>query len=617
MKTLLSIVFVFTLITVSFAQKKDSSTSEQTTFLLRKMDSTHRADSIRRTALLDEIKNLKGTDANKAREELRQIEVEDSTKKVNQLTQLSKLKLSAVGFPVAPFGDTLFIVYTKVGSFSASDRAIAIGEKIRKLYGDLEFEPDSLAIIKTETNVEIVYQSLVIMSVNELEALWFSTNQQALALEYRDRISKAIKEERAANSVLNIALRIGAIVFILLGIYLVIRLINHGFRIISKKIHDLKKGVLTGIRFNNYQLLDSTRQLKVILFLVNVFRLVVIAFALYIALPLLFSVFPWTRGIAETLIGWILSPLKKVFSSLFVYLPNLFSIAVICAVTHYFIKFLKFIASEIASGALTLPGFYPDWAKPTLNIVKFLVYAFSFIIIFPYLPGSDSPVFQGVSVFLGILFSLGSSSAISNAVAGLVITYMRPFKIGDRIKIGELTGDVIEKSLLVTRIRTIKNEEITIPNASVLSGHTVNYTTSAKELGLILHTSVTIGYDVPWKQVHELLISAALATDGILKDETKKPFVLQTSLDDFYVGYQINAFTNQPDKMAVIYSLLHQNIQDKFNEGGVEILSPHYRAARDGNMTTIPPNYLPKDYEVPSFTISMKNSVQKPDRSQD
>ncbi|HPH47828.1 MAG TPA: mechanosensitive ion channel, partial [Chryseolinea sp.] len=205
----------------------------------------------------------------------------------------------------------------------------------------------------------------------------------------------------------------------------------------------------------------------------------------------------------------------------------------------------------------------------------------------------------------------------SNAVAGLVITYMRPFKIGDRIKIGELTGDVIEKSLLVTRIRTIKNEEITIPNASVLSGHTVNYTTSAKELGLILHTSVTIGYDVPWKQVHELLISAALATDGILKDETKKPFVLQTSLDDFYVGYQINAFTNQPDKMAVIYSLLHQNIQDKFNEGGVEILSPHYRAARDGNMTTIPPNYLPKDYEVPSFTISMKNSVQKPDRSQD
>lgn len=200
---------------------------------------------------------------------------------------------------------------------------------------------------------------------------------------------------------------------------------------------------------------------------------------------------------------------------------------------------------------------------------------------------------------------MGSSSAISNAVAGLVITYMRPFKVGDRIKIGEVAGDVIEKSLLVTRIRTIKNEDITLPNSTVLSGHTINYTTAAQELGLILHTSVTIGYDVPWKQVHELLLKAALATEGIMKDEKHKPFVLQTSLDDFYVAYQLNAYTNESNRMAAIYSGLHQNIQDQFNEAGVEILSPHYRAARDGNMTTIPANYLPKDYTPPSFSISV------------
>ena len=385
-----------------------------------------------------------------------------------------------------------------------------------------------------------------------------------------------------------------------------------GFVRVNTKVISLKESVLKGIRFRGYQFLDSERELQVALFLVNILRIFVILIALYFALPLLFSVFPWTRGIAETLIGWVITPLKNVFSSIVNYLPNLFTIFVIGGVSHYAVKFLKFIAGEIENGSLSLPGFYPDWAKPTLNIVKFLVYAFSFIIIFPYLPGSDSPIFQGVSVFVGILFSLGSSSAISNAVAGLVITYMRPFKVGDRIKIGDLTGDVVEKSLLVTRIRTIKNENITVPNSTVLAGSTINYTTSAKESGLILHTGVTIGYDVPWKQVHELLISAALATNGIIKDESRKPFVFQTSLDDFYVAYQINAFTDDSHRMAAIYSDLHQNIQDKFNEGGVEILSPHYRAARDGNMTTIPVNYLPKDYQSPSFNVSInKNAEEK------
>jgi len=224
------------------------------------------------------------------------------------------------------------------------------------------------------------------------------------------------------------------------------------------------------------------------------------------------------------------------------------------------------------------------------------LYSFSFILAFPYLPGSESPIFRGVSVFLGLLFSIGSSSAISNAVAGFLITYMRPFKIGDRIRIGKKVGYVTDKSMLVTRMRTIKNEDITIPNSTILTGHTINYTSSAANLGLILNTSVSIGYDAPWKKVHQLLIDAALATDGIMKD--KQPFVLQTSLDDFYVSYQLNAFTLQSNYLEELYSALHQNIQDKFNEAGIEILSPHYRASRDGNAKAIPNDYQPLDYHV-------------------
>ena len=227
-----------------------------------------------------------------------------------------------------------------------------------------------------------------------------------------------------------------------------------------------------------------------------------------------------------------------------------------------------------------------------------------FVLIFPYLPGSDSTIFTGVSVIIGILFSFGSSSAIANVIAGLVITYMRPFKIGDRIKIGEVTGDIIEKTLLVTRVRTIKNEVITIPNSSVLTGNTTNFSIEANEKGLIIHSTVTIGYDVSWKGIHEALIEAASRTDFIINDP--KPFVLQTSLDDFYVSYQINAYTHYASKQALIYSHLHQNIQDVFNERGIEILSPHYRAARDGNMSSIPPEYLPKDYKAPYFKVNIE-----------
>ena len=245
--------------------------------------------------------------------------------------------------------------------------------------------------------------------------------------------------------------------------------------------------------------------------------------------------------------------------------------------------------------------FYEDCSRPTYKIVRFLIIAFAAIFVFPYLPGSSSPVFQGISVFIGVLFSLGSTSAIGNIVAGTVITYMRPFKIGDRVKIADTVGDVVEKTLLVTRIRTIKNVDVTVPNAMVLGSHIINFSSSANDRGLILHTGVTIGYDVPWAEVHKLLIAAAEATDNVMKEP--KPFVYQTSLDDSYVSYELNAYTDKPNIMARIYSELHQNIQDKFNEAQVEILSPRYSSIRDGNTTTVPDEYLPKSYSPPGFRV--------------
>ena len=234
--------------------------------------------------------------------------------------------------------------------------------------------------------------------------------------------------------------------------------------------------------------------------------------------------------------------------------------------------------------------------------MRFLILAFVAVVIFPYLPGSESPAFRGISIFLGVLFSLGSTSAVANIVAGTILTYTRAFRVGDRIQIADTTGDVVEKTLLATRVQTIKNELITVPNAMVLGSHITNFSAaSAGGRELILHTTVTIGYDAPWRTIHELLIAAALRTEGILKEPA--PFVLQTALDDFYVHYEINGFTGQPAQMAVTYAQLRQNIQDSFNEAGVEIMSPHFSSLRDGNRKAIPDPYLPGTYAAPSFRV--------------
>jgi small-conductance mechanosensitive channel len=372
-------------------------------------------------------------------------------------------------------------------------------------------------------------------------------------------------------------------------------------KIFSIKVESWKGTVIKSVKVKNAEVLSEDRIIEQIKLVIKVINFVVVIIVAYFFFTILFSFFSFSKTWASTLIGYIIDPLISVLKAFVAFLPNLFTIIVIVFVTRYVLKFIKFIFKEIEKGTISFNKFPNDWAEPTYKIVRFLLIAFAGIVIYPYLPGSNSQAFQGVSIFLGILFSLGSTSAIANMVGGVVLTYMRPFKIGDRVKIADTTGDIIEKTLLVTRVRTIKNVDISIPNAMVLGSHIINFSSSAKEKGLILHTSVTIGYDVPWKRVHELLISAAKQTGNTLTEPT--PFILQTSLDDSYVSYELNVYTDNPGIMAKIYSELHQNIQDKFNEAGVEIMSPRYSAVRDGNTTAIPEEYLPKGYSPRPFRI--------------
>jgi small-conductance mechanosensitive channel len=526
----------------------------------------------------------------------------DTLKTIQNTIPQPKLK----GYPIVPFKDTLFYVYNKVGSFSAENRATAITEKIRKLYKDSFFESDSLVVVPADISQDITYKGdFIIMSVLDVDAKVENETAAFIAKRNLNLIKNAVIYQNTNYS--QLPKRLGYTILLILIIGLVLYFVGKFFNWIKFRILKRSDKYFKGFNYNSINILTPHKQQFVLMRLFGIIKIITLIFIVYLSLPVLFSIFPATEAYTTTLLRWILTPAKLAIMGFVDFLPSLITIIVIIVIFRYSIKIIKFFFDEIKKENIKIDGFYNDWAMPTFNIIRLLMYAFMLVIIFPYLPGSDSPIFKGVSVFVGVLFSLGSSNAIANMVAGLVITYMRPFKIGDFIKIGDVSGEVIEKTALVTRIRTPKFEDITIPNATVLSSTSTNFSANTKQAtnGLLIHTTVTIGYDVPWKDIHKALIDAALKTD--MTEKTPEPFVLQTSLDDFYVSYQINVYTKEPTKQPRIYSSLHQNIQDSFNAAGIEIMSPHYSALRDGNTTTIPENYLKPDYEAPSFLFKKKD----------
>ncbi|MDQ2772726.1 MAG: mechanosensitive ion channel family protein [Bacteroidota bacterium] len=575
---------------------------------LKRLDSLRRQNTTQLAQLQQELRGLKnGPDRPREQEllaRLQSLRLADSMRQVRAHTYIDSLKQFARGFPVVAHADTLFYVYTRFGPFRPQERAALTTSKILELEKQAFFRPDSLRVVPAEQTVDLMYADRVLQSVSNNDALWQNVSKDSLARQHRHQIIRAITAYQQANSIKTYLRQAGLTLLVLLVFFFAIKYVNRLFGWVRQKLIDRKGTWFTGMKMGSYEFFNADWQLHAVLLLFTLLQWAVILLTIYLVLPVVFSIFPGTQGIADMLVGFVLNPLRKIALAVWNYLPNLFTIIVIVVVFRYVLKFIYSLKEGVRQGTLTIDGFYPDWANPTYQIVRVLVFAFALVVIFPYLPGSDSPIFQGVSVFLGFLLTFGSAGSLSNIVAGLVLTYMRAFRIGDRVKIGDVTGDIIERTLLVTRVRTIKNEEITIPNSSVMSSYTTNYSTAAPTRGLILHTTITIGYDVPWKQVHALMLAAAAQVEELLPDPA--PFVLQTSLDDFYVSYQLNAYTRAAGAQASIYSRIHQHIQDQFNEAGVEIMSPHYRAARDGNQTTVPASYLPADYAVPSFRVEQQ-----------
>lgn len=551
------------------------------------------SDSVRMADMKKELEEARLSEAN-MRMEMEQMRLKafaaDSVKLAQQRARIDSLRQFTPGVPVVVEGDTLFYLYTKRGGYTPLQRAEMIDAAIMQLGKRFTLHPDSVYIESSDIVTDLMYGNKVIASFTDQDGLWEGRSREQLATDKRKIVVQKLKELKEEHSLWQLGKRILYFVLVLAGQYLLFWLTGWLFRKLKVRIQKLKDTRLKPISIQNYELLDTQRQVNLLIFLSNLLRYVIMLLQLLITVPLLFAIFPQTKGLAYQIFSYIWNPIKNILVGIVDYIPNLFAILIICFAVKYLVHLVHYLSREVEAGRLKFGGFYPDWAMPTYHIIRFLLYAFMIAMIYPYLPGAKNGVFQGISVFVGLIISLGSSTVIGNVIAGLVITYMRPFKLGDRIQLNDTTGNVIEKTPLVTRIKTPKNEVVTIPNSFIMSSHTVNYSASAREYGLIIHSEVTIGYDVPWRQVHQLLIEAALNTPGVIDDP--RPFVLETSLSDWYPVYQINAYIREADKLAQIYSDLHQNIQDRFNEAGIEIMSPHYMAMRDGNESTIPKDDL-------------------------
>lgn len=500
-------------------------------------------------------------------------------------------------------GRPIFKVYEPLRSLTPAERADQIAGRIVAAAKNGLITAESTHIEERSAWSEILVGDQLIMAVTELDAKMAGKSRTELSSEYAASIFQAIHTYQAEHSwrlIFRGVLKTVGLTVVLLPLLWVIRKVRFAIRRrillrIRKSAHLARKTFwnVTIAYLGPFMLgVGALVRWLLVIALVEIYLTVTLGF------------FAATRAISLSMTNWVISRLELIGEAVLNYLPNLLVLIVIAIVVYYVIRLLKLIFGEIRRGSWEIPGFYPDWADPTEKLIRTVVLISALVVTFPYLPGAGSDAFKGISIFVGILLSLGSTSAVANAIAGIILTYMRSYLVGDWVQIGDATGEVVEKTVLVTRLLTPKAEIVTIPNATVMNGYVKNFSTEANKGGVIFHTTVTIGYDAPWKTVHELLVNAALATNNVLKQPA--PFVLQSALNDFFVSYELNAYTSVPREMLNIFSDLHQNIQDRFNEAGVEICSPHFSSLRDGNSVTTPSRYLGPDYSPPGFRVDVR-----------
>jgi small-conductance mechanosensitive channel len=501
-------------------------------------------------------------------------------------TKTAELEAELPTAPVVIDGNVLFRV-RGTSAFPADRRAAAIADRIAALAADRTVSADAVHPVETDIGTAIVAGGHRVMVVVDSDALLESVHPKVLTELFVRTIRKAVVDYRQARSreaLLGGAMYAGGATAILAALVaLVIGLWRRAEGSLEARYHRRVQSV--GIQ--SFQVVRAEQIWGALRRSLDGARALAIIVIGFVYLQYVLGLFPWTRGTGTRLVEYVLDPLGTMARGIVAVIPDLLFLAVLFLVTRYLLKVVHLFFASVGRGEVKFADFEPEWADPTYKLLRVAIVALTLVVAYPYIPGSGSEAFKGISIFIGIVFSLGSSSTIANMIAGYTMTYRRAFRLGDRVKISGTMGEVIAMRLQVTHLRTIKNEEVIIPNSTILSNEVVNYSSLARSRGLILHTTVGIGYETPWRQVEAMLLTAAEQTPGLMREPA--PFVRQLALGDFAVTYEINGYCDNPHAMGAIYTVLHRSILDIFNEHGVQIMTPAY----EGDPEV--PKVVPKD----------------------
>ncbi len=505
------------------------------------------------------------------------------------------------GAPVIVNGHELFRLEAALGSITPTERAALVADHISQLANN-PFEGEvEIALNDVQGATEITGNGQMLVSVTDADAAIAGRDRNDLAQEWATSIQALIAEARTVTT-LKARIQGGGITLLtILGLIFLIWLVNRFSNWLVDRLDPATESGRLPQTLARSEFYQSGLFSRIVRLATRILKIGLIIFLISFAIPLVLRSFPQTRDLGNRIGRFVLDPLAKLWQGFVTFLPDLAFLIVLGIITWAIIRLVHVFFREVARGVIRLPSFQPEWAAFTGRLVSFFLIIIAAIIGFTSLPFSQLPVFQGIGAFLALLLTLASSSAIANVISGVILTYTGSYSLGDIVEIQTTRGQVIGKYLLTTRVKTFKNEVVAIPNSIVLSNSVTNFSRLARGKGLTLHTTVTIGYDVSWPKVHELLIGAALDSEDVLKEPP--PFVLQTALNDYNVAYELNAFTRKPEFLPRLYSTLHQNIQDRFNAAGVEIMSPAYTALRDGNAVTLPPDSLPDGYRAGGFRV--------------
>ncbi|GAA6180751.1 mechanosensitive ion channel family protein [Shimia sp. NS0008-38b] len=472
-------------------------------------------------------------------------------------------------------GEPLFAVRGST-ALPAEERAALVTKRITEVASSSEAVSVEMRVERSELGLSIFADNTMVSVTTQADADYEQMDVDVLAALHADSIKEAIVSYRAnrtdeAFSHSTITALMWSGVF---GIYCIVLFW------LRKRVPRFIAGIVEhqtrGLQQATGDIVQSQAVSNIAKFLIRLLVDVTLFTGFYYYLSFVLHSFPNTRPVAELLIRYVTDPILGLLHGFVGYLPNFITIAIIAAVTRWMIKGVYLFFESVDQGVVELKSFEKHWIWPTYNLIRGGLILTAAVICFPYIPGSDSAAFQGLTILVGVMVSLGSNSVISNVLAGLFVLYKRSMNIGDRIRVGDYYGDVMQIRLMETYLKSVKNELISIPNATLLNSEVINYSSKIDGKGLLLHTTVGIGYEEPRKKVEAMLVEAARRTKGL--KNTPAPFVLVTGLLDFATNYQINAFTTRGSYLPLLLSELHKNITDVFNENGVQIMTPNYEA---------------------------------------